>query len=317
MRAPFCYLLSVGCVATALLSACGGSTPSVMRNGAAAQFAPAAATKGAWSGDLLYVATGSDVYVLSYPSGKLVGNLPPYSSSQGAYSLCSDKRGKVFVVGLGGIAEYSHRGMHVATLTSPDVPTSCSIDPTTGNLAVPYVGSGGPYVVIYRHAREPGKKVYDIPFPVPGLCGYDIHGNLFVDGLYDPTILVELPKGSTSFVNYRLRPRFDQFDSIHWDGTYLALSNPKTHSIYRVQLSRHWVKIVGATRVQGWDGGSSRTNGGTQTWLKDGKFIAQWQNGSRLGIWSYPTGGSPTSILPPFASGPTSVDGVVLSSAPH
>ena len=77
------------------------------------------------------------------------------------------------------------------------------------------------------------------------------------------------------------------------------------------------MKIVGATRVHGWVGGFSRSEGGSQTWLKDGKFIAQWHNGGQLAIWSYPAGGRPASVLPPFVRGNYSVDGVVLSLAPH
>ncbi|HEX3458475.1 MAG TPA: hypothetical protein VHR97_11020 [Candidatus Baltobacteraceae bacterium] len=293
-------------VALIILAGCGGSTPLIGVNAASI---PAAA-KDAWAGDLLYVATGGDVYVLSYPSGKVVGRL----GVQYAVSLCSDKRGNVFVVQGYGVTEYSHRGKLVRTLQSSDVATSCSLDPTTGNLAVPYVGSGGQYVVIYPGARGPGQTVYGIPFPVPGLCGYDIHGNLFVDGSL--SVLSELPKGGTSFANYDLGPKIDLYDSINWDGTYVTLSNPGTHSIYRVKIS-HRVKIVGATRVHGWVGGFSFQSGGTQTWLKDGQFIAQWHNGGQLAIWSYPAGGAPTRVLPPFVSGNYSVDGVVLSLGLH
>jgi hypothetical protein len=126
------------CVAVAMLVGCGGSqspigAPGATSYGAARHIAahPAPATaKDAWSGDLLYVATGGDVYVLSYPSGKVVGRL----GVAGADSLCSDKAGDVFVVGGAGqtILEYSHRGKLIQTLAVYDVPSSCSVDPTTG-----------------------------------------------------------------------------------------------------------------------------------------------------------------------------------------
>jgi hypothetical protein len=159
-----------------------------------------------------------------------------------------------------------------------------------------------------------------------GLCAYDSGGNLFLDGAvpagphhsYVPG-LAEFPKGSTTFQNYLLsgeRFRYQDYDSINWDGTYVTLSNPSTHSIYRVQISRK-VKIVGRTRVHGWIGGFGYSVGGTETWLKDGKFIAQWGSGAQLAIWSYPAGGKPIKVLPPFASDGTSVDGVVLSRAAH
>jgi hypothetical protein len=130
----------------------------------------------------------------------------------------------------------------------------------------------------------------------------------------------KLPKGGTKFRNYPLsgsRFRYDDYDSINWDGTHVTLSNPSTHSIYRVRISHRKVKIVGATRVRGWVGGFCCNVGGTQTWLKNGTFIAQWHSDPQLAIWSYPAGGRPTKVLPAFASAGTSVDGVVLSPAPH
>jgi hypothetical protein len=137
------------------------------------------AGKGAWSGDLLYVATGGDVYVLSYPSGKVVGRL----GVAGADSLCSDKAGDVFVVGGAGqtILEYSHRGKLVQTLAVYDVPSSCSVDPTTGNLAVPTYDYSCVY--IYPDARSTGtQSICDNWFVLVGLCAYDSRGNLFLDG---------------------------------------------------------------------------------------------------------------------------------------
>ena len=221
-------------VAMALLAGCSGSTSPIGVNaaspGASAQATTQGGTSGdsipavakeAWSGDLLYVATGSDVYVLSYPSGKLLGRLPNETPWGGPLASARTNRGNVFVVGLAGVAEYSHRGKHITTLQSTDVPTGCSVNPTTGNLAVPYVGSGGQYVVIYPGAREPGQKVYGIPFPVPGLCGYDVHGNLFVDGRLSRCSR-NFRKAPRRFTTTILSPKFGLYDSIHWDGTLLS-----------------------------------------------------------------------------------------------
>ncbi|MFZ0574583.1 MAG: hypothetical protein WA428_01820 [Candidatus Cybelea sp.] len=316
-------------VAAAMLAGCSGSEPPIGGPGAtsygaaghiAAHPAPATA-KDAWSGDLLYVATGGDVYVLSYPSGKVVGRL----GVEYADNLCSDKAGDVFVVqgAYETVLEYSHRGKLLQTLQTYDVPQSCSVDPTTGNLAVPTVDYSCVY--IYPNARPPAQSVCNDPFAIVGLCAYDSHGNLFLDGAaggvphhsYVP-YLAELPKGSATFHNYALGHRFgyDDYDSINWDGTHVTLSNPNTHSIYRMHIS-HKAKIVGTTHVRGWVGGFCCSAGGTQTWLKDGMFIAQWHSGPQLAIWSYPTGGRPTKVLPAFASAGTSVDGVVLSQAAH
>lgn len=316
-------------VAAASLAACGGSQPPIDAPGAMPQsraIGTHASRSGSWmlpeakNKDLLYVATGGDVYVLAYPSGKVVGRL-----GVDAWSLCSDKRGNVFLVQDNTIAEYSHRGKLLQTLPTYDVPSSCSIDPTTGNLAVPTYDYSCVY--IYPGARSTGKQsICNDEFILVGLCAYDSYGNLFLDGAvaagphhsYVPG-LAELRKGSATFQNYLLhgrRFRYQDYDSINWDGTYVTLSNPSSHSIYRVQIS-HKVKVVGRTRVRGWVGGFCCNVGGQQTWLKDGKFIAQWRSGAQLAIWSYPAGGKPIKVLPPFASSGTSVDGVVLSPARH
>ncbi|MGB8150123.1 MAG: hypothetical protein WCE97_02905 [Candidatus Cybelea sp.] len=326
MKSGFTGYALTSCVAAALLAGCGGSQPPIGAPGATSYGAPRhiaahpapATAKGAWSGDLLYVATGGDVYVLSYPSGKVVGRL-----GVDAYSLCSDKRGNVFLVQGETIAEYSHRGKLLQTLQTYDVPQSCSVDPTTGNLAVPTVDYSCVY--IYPGARPPAQSVCDDYFIIPDQCAYDSHGNLFLDGAVaggphhsHVPYIAELPNGGTAFRNYRLGSRFgyDDYDSVNWDGARVALSNPNTHSIYRMRIA-HKAKIVGTTHVHGWVGGFQYGDSGTQTWLKDGTFIAQWHSGPQLAIWSYPAGGKPTKVLPAFASSGTSVDGVVLSLAPH
>jgi len=325
----FRYALTVLTLST-LPAGCGGSQPPIGAPGATSYGAPRhiaahpapATAKDAWSGDLLYVATGGDVYILSYPSGKVVGRL----GVEYADNLCSDKAGDVFVVqgAYETVLEYSHRGKLLQTLQTYDVPQSCSVDPTTGNLAVPTVDYSCVY--IYPNARPPAQSVCNDPFVIVGLCAYDSHGNLFLDGAagggphhsYVP-YLAELPKGSAKFRNYPLsQPQFQyqDYDSVNWDGTHITLSNPSTHSIYRMHVARK-AKIVGTTHVHGWVGGFCCNAGGTQTWLKDGSFIAQWHSNPQLAIWSYPAGGKPTKVLPAFASSGTSVDGVVLSLAPH
>jgi DNA-binding beta-propeller fold protein YncE len=66
------------------------------------------------------------------------------SDSNNPFGECVDKTGDVFVAEFGGnagtaaILEYAHGGTSpIATLSDPGYhPESCSIDPTTGNLAV-------------------------------------------------------------------------------------------------------------------------------------------------------------------------------------
>ena len=90
------------------------------------------------------------VLVLSFPKGDLVGTLTGFSVPSGE---CVDESGDVFVAdgGADTIREYAHGGTTpIATLNDPGEPYGCSVDPTTGNLAVT---NGSDSVAIYPSAQ--------------------------------------------------------------------------------------------------------------------------------------------------------------------
>lgn len=163
---------------------------------------------------LLYVSDlGNDqVDVFSYPRGKLKGTLTGFSAPHGE---CVDKAGNVFIANEGAsqILEYAHGGTAPIKILKDDgyFPSGCSIDPTTGNLAVANyspLGSGPGGVAIYERARAKPRHYFDSS----GLffsyyCGYDAHGNLFVDGMNSSANtfeFAELPAHSTHFKNIAL-----------------------------------------------------------------------------------------------------------------
>ena len=160
---------------------------------------PASAHAGAWMlaeakrEDLLYVATGDNVYVLSYPGGKLVGSLGITGNN-----LCSDARGDVFIPTSGyDVVEYAHGGNSpIETLADGDIPLGCAVDPTTGNLAVTNEASGAGEVAIFPKAKEPSTWHRDPDIGTFGLCGYDDRGNLFVDGSGSGNFLAIPPRGA-------------------------------------------------------------------------------------------------------------------------
>ena len=88
---------------------------------------------------LLYVSDQKtdDVYVYSYPTGKLVGTLTGFAAP---YGQCTDKSGNVFITQFDAsdVTEYAHGGTNpIKTLdTAGEYPVGCSVDPKTGNLAV-------------------------------------------------------------------------------------------------------------------------------------------------------------------------------------
>jgi hypothetical protein len=262
-------------------------------------------------GGLLYVATGNNVYALSYPSGKLVLSL-----GISGYGLCSDVKGDVFVPrgDAGNVDEYDHDGRLIETLKDTDFAYSCAVDPTTGDLAVPWDSSGENYVTVYPHARGRGKSYGDGAVGIWGLSTYDSAGNLFVNGGSSSNVLAELQKGSASLMNYTLGKPFDRLDSLQRYETFLAVPNPSTEAIYQVKVVRGIVQIRGTSYLTGWYSAYSIYTG-VQTWLDNGIFIAQYGSGAELGLWHYPKGGAATKILGPFITGNVNIYGVVLSRA--
>jgi hypothetical protein len=254
---------------------------------------------GASGQDLLYVGghDGNSVEVLSYPNLQLVGHLKVRATG-----LCSDSSGNVFVTtfprgGPGGaIAEYAHGGTKpIATLQDGYRPTGCAVDPGTGDLAVTDLGtvSGRQMnVAIFRHAK--GNPVFwtDPSFFWYLFCGYDNHGNLFVDGTTAGNAFefAELPKGGT-LQNVSLNQTIQYPGSVQWDGNYVAVADTKAHAIYRFTISGYNGTLEGTTALSGWE-----TRQNAQTWISGGTVAAAYGVADQraIGVWNYPAGGSPT-----------------------
>jgi hypothetical protein len=264
------------------------------------------------SDDLLYVATGDNVYVLSYPSGTVVGSL----NVAGA-NLCADTAGDVYVPTSGyKLLEYAHGGIiPIRTLNDGDIPLGCAVDPVTGNLAVTNEGSGAGEVAIFPNAGEPAQWYRDTEISTYGLCGYDSRGNLFLDGTGSGTMLAELPEGSGTFINFSLKYPFDAYDSIQWDGGYVTLSNPATHDIYRVRFSGSSVSIAGTTRLRSWHSAYSGHWPYVQTLLQRGTFVGQSTALAEVGLWRYPRGRTPRTVIGPFEGGNVNIYGFAMSLA--
>lgn len=301
------------CIAT-FLTGCGGSSSPV-----APASSYATAVRGEHVGsrmlanlnrqDLLYVATGDNVYILTL-RGEVVGSLGVSS-----YALCADQKGKVFVTqtALGEVYEYKHGSLiPVQTLADGDQPLGCAVDPQTGNLAVTNEASGAGEVAIYPKGLAPATWYHDGALSQYGLCGYDDSGNLFVTGVGSANILAELPKGSTSFKNFSLEPKIDPFDSVQWDGRNLTLSNPSTQQIVRLKIG-NVVTVVGATRIREWKGAHSGGWPYVQTWLQPSRFYGQLNTGGDVGYWMYPRGGKPADAIGPVGSGSAHIYGVAVS----
>jgi hypothetical protein len=260
--------LALGICAFSALAACGGSQPPIGAPGAMPQTS-ATATRadrgkswmlpGASSEDLMYVSDAgtASVYVFSYPGGKSVGTLNGLGGDPD--EVCSDNVGNVFVTEYQTtIQEYAHGGTTpIATLKAPGEPEECSVDPTSGNLAVgiyTYETYNPTGVAIYTDGQGSPTLYTDSNFAEMIACSYDDNGNLFVAGrsVEDDFALAELPAGSSAFVDITLKRKVDgSVRDIQWTGSKLAIGdyiNPKQYLIYRVAISGTTAKIVGNTQ---------------------------------------------------------------------
>ena len=208
---------------------------------------------GATRRDLLYVAGGSnsnEVFVYTYPRPKLVGTLTGFKYP---VSPCTDRKGNVWIPNYYGanIVEYAHGGTSViSTLSVPNVsPFDCSVDPTTGNLAVVGYGenSTSGSIVIYVGAKG-SPRIVPVDFSTTFSCTYDDKGNLYVDGFgwseMPAFVFGEVAKAEWKFKPIQLNPIPFQPFPVRWDGKYVAVAN--IASIYRIAIHDRKATNVGS-----------------------------------------------------------------------
>jgi hypothetical protein len=327
--------LLAGCgggMAPAQLGATGASTAAQLRfmggAGAAHRFQPAGASAvRSWmapdakkSKTLLYVADedANDVNVYSYPGGKLKGTLTGFQTPSG---VCSNKAGDVFILNGNGtsVEVYAHGGSSpIRTLDLPGYPElNCSVDPTTGNLALGVLGSScGDCFVVF--AGGSGTATTYTPSGQNGLpgCGYDNNGNLFCDAYgTDGFALFELPKGSSTVTTVPVSGAGSlTAGSIQWDGTDLAFGAGAGSTLYQIQLSGSAGSVVGSTSLSGanavWQFWITNNLGGKKH--KGLRVIAPTISDSVgiVGYWNYPAGGTATQTI----TGLEGPDGAALST---
>lgn len=316
------------CAVAALLAGCGGSQPPIGAPGATPQTFAAAA--GANSGtswmlaeaqndDLLYVSDGgNNVYVFSYPLGALVGTLTGFNGADGE---CVDAAGNFFVTNaLGTIIKYRHGGKKaVATLNDyGSFPLSCSVDPTTGNLAVtnyPGIYSQHGNVAIYRDARGAATHYVDSGVALYYACTYDARGNLYLDGSSASGFaFLEMPRGGHSFKNIHLSQHFQYPGAVLWDGKYVAVGTSNAGIIYRFGISGSSGRLVGKSVLSG-----VRNTSQALFWIQGDRVIvpfgASKQAKSNVGFWKYPAGGRYVKRIQDF--GGQQLFGVTVSLAAH
>jgi hypothetical protein len=258
--------------------------------------------------DLLYLSDDGDdnVYVYSFPDAKLQGTLTGLSVPAGE---CVDRAGDVWIVeeGTDDVVEYAHGGsVPIATLTDPNnAPEGCSVDPTTGNLAVANaqtLSAGAGSVGVYAHAQGTPTLYTDSQMQFVLFVTYDDKGNLYADGV-DSSLayrLAELRKRAGALTPIAFNKGIVQPTNIQWDGTYLAVGDggggvgTGTPVIYHVKVAHSAGKVVGETPLTG-------TTGIFQFFIQGNTFIGPNLGNEDDMFWKYPAGGTPTKAIGGFS----------------
>lgn len=325
---PAGYALSL-CLAAASVAGCAGLQPpigapsTILKSHAVARHSDRARSwvlPEAKTDDLLYVANwrSGEVTIYAYPSGNSVGVLEGFDEP---YGLCTDKAGDVFVPDFGNerVVEYAHGGKNpIEILKDNGTPSSCAIDPRTGDLAVPNSCDGpegscypSGTVLIYKHATGIPKQLTDTYSSQMFYCTYDANGDLFVDGIFtiSPRSIgfADLPRGSATFKPIALTlPENPQAPGgLQWDEGYLAVTRFDGNRIYRYALNGNRARLEGATRIDG-----VRNNYGTNQFLiRDASVVAPVlvtkRTSGMVEFFRYPRGGKPLKAITDSLDFPT------------
>ena len=249
--------------------------------------------------DLLYVSddTTYDVYVFSYPQGRLVGTLTRFAAPG---SLCSDPHGDVFIPNVltSTIVEYAHGSASpIATLNdaTQSYPDACDVNPVTGDLAVSNNGSGtgeGRGDIAIYHAAAGNPAFYRAMYH-PYSCGYDPKGKLFIDGedaSFDNFQFGVLPAAGRRYHKIVLNQSISLAGGVAWDGARIAVGDVYGAAIYQFSINGSKGDRVGSTPLTG-------TIAAWQFEVDRGRVVvpnydARNQNGSKILSYDYPSGGA-------------------------
>ncbi|HEV3090058.1 MAG TPA: hypothetical protein VGX91_01295 [Candidatus Cybelea sp.] len=267
---------------------------------------------------MLYVSDANDgqVSVFSYPQGVLMQTLTGFEEP---YGLCADKAGDVWIVDdeTSAITEYAHAATSsMATLSdSGEYPAGCSVDPTTGNLAVTNYetgsrGQGG--ISLYKKAKGNPTVLTDSAISRGWFCSYDDKGNLYLDGDTAGSSgfqLAVLPHGSSSFTNISVSEKITVPGGVQWDGRYVAVSDangPGPGTVYQFSINGSTATEVSSSVLQD----SQNIH---QFWIdpKRRRIVAPSASLSTVGFWKFPAGNDPTKTI----SGLDIPEGVAISKA--
>ena len=261
-------------------------------------------------------ANAIDIFAL--PTLRLKGQVTGFDFPEGE---CSDQSGNIWVTDefVQQIIELSRLGEVIRTLSDPaGYPVSCSVDRTSGNLAVTNkvdLGSAPGQVEIYVGASG-------IPDPISNphqtlyfFDGYDNSGNLFVDGFTagSPPIFVlsECLAGHQDCSTVKVKGAQIYYPGMVQvyasSGHYLVVGDQECHRgsgpphtcLYRVSISGSTGEVVDKISLDNYDAGAVCDVGQGVIYGSHDKYLAGTDNEylcgstSTVNRWPFSNGGIP------------------------
>lgn len=298
-------------VAIALLAGCGESQPPIGAPRAMPQsraivthadrsgswMAPDAATQ-----DLLYASNVHNVTVFSYPEGKLEGTLKGFYVAEGE---CVDQKGDIYITdyGHGRIVEYAHGAQKPLAVLEEigGSPVSCSVDPTTGDLAVSNQGPDNASIAIYSHGRGKPKLYTNSSIYSYNACSYDKSGDLFFDGFSAANsqsfIFAELPRGANTFKVVKLNQDIGDAGGVQWHDKYVAVGDHSAPVVYEFAIRGSRGKRVDAVHLGNEAVDVSQFFIQDKTLIASNEYFKDGDNCWDILYYDYPGGGKATKKI--------------------
>jgi hypothetical protein len=268
-----------------------------------------------------YYSYPEPVEFFNYKTDKQLGTLTDFRVPMGQ---CVDKHGDVWITDEDeeSVQEYAHDGAGpLKTLDTDGQAQGCSVDPTTGNLAVADRYSfhdgkeGDGDIFVFKNASGTPTVYTNSYCNVYSSPGYDNNGNLYVAAEYEQKgtgVVCELPAGASAMRNVTVSVTIGNPGTVMWDGKYITLADlyyegGPTTAIYQMteQPSSGNLTVVGTTVLQDDDCGSGWTIVGQPYIVGKKNTPANKQQGTLLigdnsycedhpfDFWAYPAGGNP------------------------
>ncbi|MGC2404789.1 MAG: hypothetical protein WA431_00055, partial [Candidatus Cybelea sp.] len=267
--------------------------------------------------DLLYISNGNGtVNVYRYWQRTLVGVLTNFTQPEGE---CADQAGNVYIADYAEqkTFEYAHGGKKPINSIddAPYNPYDCSVDPSTGNLAIAssaygYYTPGS--IAIYPNGS--GKPIfYQGPYEDKFIaCAYDDRGDLFIASrineyysIYYEFAFYLLPKHGNKLITEKLQDPssrsysgFPWVEGVAWDGKYWVVES--YNRLYRFSINVTPKYISEATLYGGYS-----YHGPFAFYRKDLKSRAtqvvggsgSYSGKSAVDYFVYPIGGGPLHTI--------------------